>query len=53
MKPELIFRRANEDSFKYCFGINLAFGKAGLIFEVMFLFWGFQVNWLKANFYCE
>ena len=50
MKPEFIFRTANEDSFKYTFGITLAFDKVGVIFEVMFFLWDFQMNWLKDGF---
>jgi hypothetical protein len=53
MKPELIWRVADEDSFKYCFGINIAFDKTGFIFEAMFFLWDFQFNWLKGNFYKE
>ena len=53
MKPELIFRVSDGDSFKYCFGINLAFDKTGMIFEVMFLLWDLQINWLKDSFYKE
>jgi hypothetical protein len=53
MKAEFIFRTVNEESMKYCFGINLAFDHTGLIFEVMFLLWDFQINWLTDEFYRE
>ena len=52
MKFQFIHRTADEHSFRFSFGVVVAFDRDGIVFEVMFGPWDWQINYVK-EYLCQ